>query len=1752
MVGRLHIALFCVLGVLVSPASGQTTWYVDDDAISDPGPGDPSVSDPVEDGSAQHPYDAIQEAIDVAADGDEVVVLAGTYRGAGNREMDYGGRLITVRSEDPNASSVVAATIIDCQSAGRAFTFHSDETPDAVLAGVTVTRGNAPREQYVFPHGQTEQWAVGGAVRCDRANPSIINCVFQANYAGNLGGAVQCLDCEDGLVVRGCLFVGNISSDDSGALGMDFCSATVRACTFTRNYAGYGGGASTMSAGTSEIVNCLFQGNSAGRHGGAIRVHGSSDVFQGCTFLGNWCHDEGGAVHVISSGASAFRNCTFAHNTADYGGGLICKAASTIDLMNCILWANAAPHGPQLALIQQGTKGSGVATLSYCCIQGGADGAYVDPTSSLTMDSNLNYDSDPLLTPDGHLRIGSPCLNAGDPTSGYGGQVDRDEEPRVLQGRVDLGADEFSDTDADGLPDWWEESYFGASEAADPSHDEDGDGGNNLHEYEHQSSHPNTPPYFVSVIGGNDTYDGLAATWNGTHGPKRTIQAALDIAGDGDTVIVLPGTYAGTGNKNLAFSADGIVLRSMGGSASTVFDCEGSGRPFNYPSLLRRFTVIEGFHVINGGESSGTSLYLLRGRMRNVDCMFSDGEVSGNGVELVSLLSSQTVAGVCVSGHTSAGGATQPGLVSRTCVTLEDDLTVQGGALTLESAWFEGEGTLRLDPNSVLRVSGATDWGPTVLRADVSGPGDIVIDAGQRLVVGGSAVLDLDRQPGDEPNNAMGGEIVINGSLLAKRGASIRNATISVKEAEFEGENAVHNNNVTLLETSAGFGGQFFVEGDTTVSGNAIFSEGDRYLDLDPDPNNPNPHITQNDISVVIKQVASTEEGTLLELRAMDYDAGGPNNPAGLSGAFQVPETSAGFTADPSANWVLEELALESGAKLNLTNRQGFVFQDDLTHPETVYVKRLMLGSNAVLNTGLQTLYYQELLDGNGQPMQRDPNALDAPLANGSRIIDVPLLGFSLAIITMEDDTEFDLRIRKRVTDPEDFDPNNPEAPLPRGSIVREEGVLTGEPENGGMVMCTRADGEPQSSSSVASKGAFARAGDEMVTVVFEYLFQQGPDAELIVSLSDRCEVGKGNVELATIRQPASGRAGSIGSDRAAVFYGRFPRGVLNFTRGTYVELELRGHDAKCWVDNWDPQIQCTDYCSDADGNHDFTEADYLYVLAEYGNELEALNPTNWCIDFNGDAYIDLNDLWGYEAFLEGATQCPLQPEAERAAPCDETSSEVRLDTSGTTSLVIAGKPNGAGEQGNVLYALNLADGTCQRTPENCAEDRGLGHGRLIRDGSDGLYELHSINGLMRLSDGATLVSPSETEFEGETITVGFVSTSEHSEDSRPLLDVAFHPTDANTVYVVPVVVHTCAGTHYRAAAKLHLLGNGNYDVLTTYGMDPFDDPTVTVHGSGGDVFFEPDVQHLREIEVDADGNLFVLSAQGLSAQDDWILIYDEAAGTPSERRINLNTRWPNRGGPTGLLISAYDPNDAFLTCSATTESELTTYVARLAIQRNATTAEDVSLAEEIAINNPEPNESYGLGFVSTVTAIAEDPSSGCLFVVGFTAPRYPDDYDGFADNDPLFTLPTMAEIFPGVSGPIASAAMTASDLGLPLSATVVGSGTCYSLSVAVQNSGMGSVTVDPNLPCYAPNSIVTLRAWPEEGRELKHWVLYDPNFPEDSNHAVKDSNLILLLTMNADHQVVAWFTCGSQLQGLLPLAAVVMLGLAVASLRRR
>ncbi|MBN1343546.1 MAG: hypothetical protein JXQ73_12735 [Phycisphaerae bacterium] len=111
-------------------------------------------------------------------------------------------------------------------------------------------------------------------------------------------------------------------------------------------------------------------------------------------------------------------------------------------------------------------------------------------------------------------------------------------------------------------------------------------------------------------------------------------------------------------------------------------------------------------------------------------------------------------------------------------------------------------------------------------------------------------------------------------------------------------------------------------------------------------------------------------------------------------------------------------------------------------------------------------------------------------------------------------------------------------------------------------------------------------------------------------------------------------------------------------------------------------------------------------------------------------------------------------------------------------------------------------------------------------------------------------------------------------------------------------------------------------------------------------------------------------------------------------------------------------------------------------------------------------------------------------------------------------------------------------------------------MDLDITNDILGSVDLDPppgnpNEPVFRAGSTVTLSAIPDDNGRFDTWVLYDPNYPGDSNHAVIDANQTITVTMDADRQIAAVFKCGPIGSLTPPLAMGMMIVVAALRFRR-
>ncbi|MFH1999318.1 MAG: hypothetical protein ABIK28_06535 [Planctomycetota bacterium] len=168
-------------------------------------------------------------------------------------------------------------------------------------------------------------------------------------------------------------------------------------------------------------MDCAFIRNTSKGYGGAVGSEACDPTVINSTFLENSADDFGGGI-----GSAGYNpvivNCSFFGNRArNHGGGIGNDQAEPV-VTNCILWNNLPDE-----------ISGDIPTVTFCDVKGGYPGW-------------KNLDADPRFGDPGegdfHLRFTSPCLNAGY-NSAIGDRDDFEDDPRICQGIVDLGADEF-------------------------------------------------------------------------------------------------------------------------------------------------------------------------------------------------------------------------------------------------------------------------------------------------------------------------------------------------------------------------------------------------------------------------------------------------------------------------------------------------------------------------------------------------------------------------------------------------------------------------------------------------------------------------------------------------------------------------------------------------------------------------------------------------------------------------------------------------------------------------------------------------------------------------------------------------------------------------------------------------------------------------------------------------------------------------------------------------------------------------------------------------------------------------------------------------------------------------------------------------------------------------------------------------------------------------------------------------------------
>jgi len=271
----------------------------------------------------------IQEGIDLALDGDTVLVDTGVY----HERIDFLGKEILVGSNFifDGDTNTVYTTVIDGDSSGTVVTFSSGEEEEAQLIGFTITDGFewngggikcTNRAQPLIAHNvicynNIDWYGLGGGIYCEDSAPAIKHNLIRRNVGAYYGGGIY-LKNSSGTVVEHNRIIGHMTMSGYGVA--------------------YGAGIHCEDSDVLIRYNLIRADTVDFGHGGGISCQGGTPHIVNNTIVDNVTgYGETGGIYCMWSGSPVIVNNIIAGN-GDYGIGVEGNASPDIDYND--LWQN--------------------------------------------------------------------------------------------------------------------------------------------------------------------------------------------------------------------------------------------------------------------------------------------------------------------------------------------------------------------------------------------------------------------------------------------------------------------------------------------------------------------------------------------------------------------------------------------------------------------------------------------------------------------------------------------------------------------------------------------------------------------------------------------------------------------------------------------------------------------------------------------------------------------------------------------------------------------------------------------------------------------------------------------------------------------------------------------------------------------------------------------------------------------------------------------------------------------------------------------------------------------------------------------------------------------------------------------------------------------------------------------------------------------------------------------------------------------
>jgi hypothetical protein len=280
-------------------------------------------------------YARIQQAMDHAVAGDEIVVAPGVYADTTNYAhptTDSTKCVVVMKSGVIVRGSGMGVTIIDGLHAARGF--HAQDVTGGEIVGLTI--------RHCFNSWQD---VYGAGIFCKNASPYIHN----VEFVNNFDGALICVDGASPRV-EWCVMNDNEAKAGAGLLVNPGCAPQLYDCRITNNRAPFATGAQLRS--NALLDHCIISGNvttGAGTvlGGGILAIDGANPTIVDCEITNNTCSGNGAGVSFVGDGTlGTMERCKVIGNHSTglegRGAGISVESSASPVIRGCVIARNDA------------------------------------------------------------------------------------------------------------------------------------------------------------------------------------------------------------------------------------------------------------------------------------------------------------------------------------------------------------------------------------------------------------------------------------------------------------------------------------------------------------------------------------------------------------------------------------------------------------------------------------------------------------------------------------------------------------------------------------------------------------------------------------------------------------------------------------------------------------------------------------------------------------------------------------------------------------------------------------------------------------------------------------------------------------------------------------------------------------------------------------------------------------------------------------------------------------------------------------------------------------------------------------------------------------------------------------------------------------------------------------------------------------------------------------------------------------------